>query len=239
MAKKMNTTNLPWFPFYTAAWLGSTTVTGMTMTERGIYATLMAMCWQYGEIEWDATVLAKMLYIDRRTVVKWMEKYEHLTAALQLGSGKRVLPKLQEFAETLGKSEGRKHTEERRVDKKKEEKSEGHASSVSETNTLAVSGESEVAVSASKLFDPMTFDEGIDSSKSDSVYERPLTKKILYYHFKKNPSEFWTTRVTSAKELARHIDTMYEQMLKDVGSDWEIPTPKRKPTRTVGDPACA
>src|ERR1039458_10599715 len=135
MAKKMNPSNLPWFLFYTAAWLGSSTVTKMTMTERGIYATLIAMCWQYGEIEWDATILAKMLYIDRRTVVKWMEKYEQLTTPLQSGSTKRVLPKLQEFAETLGKNGGDPATEESRVDKKKGEKRDTPPPPDSETET--------------------------------------------------------------------------------------------------------
>ncbi len=238
MAKKMNPSNLPWFPFYTAAWLGSTTVTGMTMTERGIYATLMAMCWQYGEIEWDATVLAKMLYIDRRTVVKWMEKYEHLTTTLQSSSTKRVLPKLQEFAETLGKSEVRQNTEERRIDKKRGEKRDGHASSVSETNSSPVVSESQADVSVPQRFNPLAFDGNINSSKSDATYDSPLVKKILYYHFKKTPSDFWAERVTSTKELARHIDTMHEQMLNDVGNDWETPTAKAKPTRIVGDPAC-
>lgn len=237
MAKKMNMSNLPWFPFYTAAWLGSSTVTGMTMTERGIYSTLMAMCWQYGEIEWDATVLAKMLYIDRRTVVKWMDKYEHLTTTLQSGSRKRVLPKLQEFAETLGKSEGRKNTEERRGN----EKDKGETTPALPSVPKQVIDPSKAGASAppKEVFNPLTYEGGIASSKSDTVYDSPLVKRILYFHFKLRPSDFWAGRIISEVALAKHIDTMHQQMLNDVGQDWEIPAPKPpKPVRPKGNPDC-
>jgi hypothetical protein len=115
--RPVNPTNLPWFPFYAAAWLGSETVMKMTMTEAGIYINLMAICWQYGSIPWDKTLLSKHLNVDQRTIGRFMEKYKHLTSTFHEGSTKVpstlhepsmkvTLPKVQEFSETLGKNGG-------------------------------------------------------------------------------------------------------------------------------------
>ena len=115
MAKKqMNPKKLPWFPFYTSAWLGSSTVLNMTMVERGIYITLMAHCWQNGNVPWSRKTLSKLLGVDPRTVGNFMEKYGRLTDiscnSLENSTDSRLsppdvtLPKLQEFAETLEKN---------------------------------------------------------------------------------------------------------------------------------------
>jgi hypothetical protein len=115
--RPVNPTNLPWFPFYAAAWLGSDTVMKMTMTEAGIYINLMTLCWQYGSIPWDKTLLSKHLNVDQRTIGRFMEEYKHLTSTFHEGSKKVpstlhepsmkvTLPKVQEFAETLGKNGG-------------------------------------------------------------------------------------------------------------------------------------
>jgi hypothetical protein len=112
---KLNPKGLPWFPMYTAAWLGSETVQGMTMTERGIYHELMVMCWQYGSIPWDKTRLAKRLRIDPRVVVRFMDNYTNLTTTLHRPSNESpstlhepymevTLSKLAEFSSTLAKS---------------------------------------------------------------------------------------------------------------------------------------
>lgn len=132
--RPVNPNHLAWFPFYAAAWLGSDTVMKMTMTEVGIYINLMAICWQYGSIPWDKTLLSKHLGVDQRTVGRFMEKYEHLTSTFHDGSKnvtstlrepsmKVTLPKVQEFAETLGKNAPPKiqrRREETRVDETNE-----------------------------------------------------------------------------------------------------------------------
>ncbi len=115
--RPLNPTNLPWFPFYTAAWLGSDTVMKMTMTETGIYINLMAICWQYGSVSWDETLLSKQLNVDQRTIGRFIEKYKHLTSTfhecskkvpstLHGPSMKVTLPKVQEFAEALRENGG-------------------------------------------------------------------------------------------------------------------------------------
>jgi hypothetical protein len=38
--KKLNQKNLPWFPFYTAAWLGSDTVENMTGSHKSNHSSL-------------------------------------------------------------------------------------------------------------------------------------------------------------------------------------------------------
>jgi len=253
MAKKMNPNNLPWFPFYTAAWLGSDTVDDMSMTERGIYIMLMAMCWQNGDITWDKTALAKKLRIDQRTIGRFMDKYTNLTQSLQdisiespqgfhRVSMKVTLPKLQEFAETLAKNTPPENTEERRGDKKEkreEQKPSVPIVSVTEKKNTPVPVKDQIPVSAKKGFDPLTYFEPVTSTKSDAiVYPSENVHRILLYHFKCHPSDFWTERVTSAASLARHIDTMYNQMVSDAGEDWTPPEAKKPLTRMAGDPAC-
>lgn len=247
MAKKMNPNRSPWFPFYTAAWLGSTTVINMPMADRGIYITLMAACWQYGEIEWDENVLSKLLAIDRRTIAKWMQTYGNLTVSLREASGdslevsgKRVLPKLQDFADTLRKNGGESGPEKRREEEKRRREEDTPSSgSVSKSKTTA----------KPKAFDPLTFDGDIVSSKSKNEYDGELVRKILLYHFQVRPKQrpdeeqFWAKQVISDVALARHIDTMYDQMVRDVGENWELPEEsedgeKEPVTRTVGDPTC-
>lgn len=94
MARHLNPTNLPWFPFHSAAFLGSATVINMTVAERGIYITLLAMCWQNGSIIWNAKVLAKQTGIDYRVLSRFLESYGELTVKLQ-GSSREVTGKLQ------------------------------------------------------------------------------------------------------------------------------------------------
>lgn len=131
--RPINPNNLPWFPFYAAAWTGSRTVVKMSMAERGIYISLLAVCWQHGELEWDADYLSRILCGDKRTIQKWMDKYECLvetssslenSGAFQQISGEMqqfsgeladshensrtfrriVLPKLQDFSSTMRKN---------------------------------------------------------------------------------------------------------------------------------------
>jgi hypothetical protein len=227
--KKLNPKNDPWFPFYSAAWLGSSTVTGMTMTERGIYITLMALCWQYGEVEWDAKYLSRILGIDRRTCGRFMEKYTDLTQTLHEGSKKRVLPKVQEFSETLRKNAPDRGTEESRRKSRLEQKDSAAAASKTEQQQPTTTP----LESPSIPFDPFTFESEL-TSKSGVAFSSVQVKRILHFHFKSD-DPFWKTRISSIQSLRSNIDTMAAQ----VPADWELPTPKPPKTRTVGDPTCA
>ena len=234
-SKKMNPKNNPWFPLYTAAWLGSDTVDNMTMTERGIYITLMTMCWQYGSIPWDKSKLAKKLRIDQRVCGRFIEKYSNLTQALHEDSTEVTLPKVQEFSETLRKNGGAPDTEEKRGDKKeRREEKNAPVPSVSVPRTTI-----STPVPAKRGFDPLTYSEPVTATKGEaSEYPSEDVHRALLYHFKYHPSEFWTERVTSATTLARHMNTMYEQMVRDAGEDWTPPEAKQPKTRMAGELSC-
>jgi hypothetical protein len=239
--KKMNPNNLPWFPTYTAAWLGSDTVQGMTYTERGIYHELMVMCWQYGSIPWDKKTLAKRLRIDQRVCGRFMENYTDLTQTLHEGSTDVTLPKLQEFAETLGKSDPPK-IQRRGEEMNGEDTTKNvRVAPVSTTKTTPVPAPVEAPVKP-KGFDPLTYSEPVSSTgKGEGMdYQPSDVRRTLLYHFKHHPSDFWQERVTSSATLARYINTMYEQMVRDAGEDWTPPEAKQSKqlTRMAGDPDC-
>src|SRR5690348_1538450 len=111
----INANRFPWIEFQATTWLASRTVKEMTMAERGIYITLLAINWRDGEIIWDAAQLSKDMAIDKRTIGKWMEKYGKLTVGLPDVSGKSrgsltetsrkvTFRKLAEIAEKPGKT---------------------------------------------------------------------------------------------------------------------------------------
>jgi hypothetical protein len=256
MNNRINPKNQPWFPFYAAAFLGSDTVISMTMTECGIYIKLIAMCWLYGSIPWDSKLLAKKLVIDKRTVVAFMEKYGRLIGDLSEPSGNLLgnirqvtFPKLQEFALTLGKNAPEK-TQKRREEKRGEEKRGEQISSVlssfpldtkttTKAKTDSVSDSVSVSVPDKATFDPLTFENEVTSVKGDKLtYPPHKVKRSLQFHFKARPSDFWSERIRSVDDLARHIDTMYKQMVDAVGENWTPPAAKAPQTRMAGDPAC-
>jgi hypothetical protein len=255
MAKKINPKNKPWFPFYTAAWLGSGTVINMSMGERGIYITLMALCWQHGDLPWDEKTLARLLVIDKRTVRAFMDKYVSLVedsgdSPESPGEEPRipgiprnvVLPKLHDFAMTLAKNASDDNTEERREDKKEkreEQKPSVPIVSVTEKKNTPVPVKDEIPVPVKNGFDPLTYSEPVTSTKGDALeYPSEDVHRILLYHLKYHPSDFWTGKVSSSADVARHITTMHDQMVKDAGEDWTPPEAKKPLTRMVGDPAC-
>ncbi|WP_162601356.1 hypothetical protein [Occallatibacter savannae] len=123
------------------------------MTERGIYISLIALNWRDGSISWSEARLAKKLGIDRRTIGKFLEKYRLLTEPLQeissespsllhSGSTKVTFPKLQAFAEKLGKNvSGAKQSrgEQTEVEDRQIESSSSAAASSSNAATLSLS----------------------------------------------------------------------------------------------------
>lgn len=105
--RKVNPDNLPYFPFYAAAWIGSATVDKMTMAERGMYSTLLAYNWLLGDIPWDVKGIAKLLKVHRTVAEGFLKKFGRLAEEVRKGCGRYYLPDLLNFSETVGKSKGR------------------------------------------------------------------------------------------------------------------------------------
>lgn len=116
MARKVNPKSLPYFPLYAAAWKYSETVANMTMAERGIYVSLMVENWLGGEIPWDGRSVARLLNIHRTVAERFLKKYSNLAEEVRKGCGRYYLPKLLEFALTLGKTSRTAPIDEMRVD---------------------------------------------------------------------------------------------------------------------------
>jgi hypothetical protein len=233
-----NPKNLPWFPLFTAAWLGSDTLDVMTMTERGIYITLLVINWQYGDITWESKTLARKLNIDKRTIQNFMEKYRSLVVTCSEDTGNIgpkfpegsihvTFPKLQEFAERLGKTKFEKH----RGDETDETK---------QNNTVRVCGvlkQEQKPQPTASTFDPLGFKDSV-TSKSGTVYPAEQVSRILQYHFVYNSNKYWVDpaqgNVTSVARLVKVIDTMAGQ----VPSDWILPPPQKVLTRFIYDLDC-
>ena len=94
------------------------------------------------------------------------------------------------------------------------------------------------------MFYPLKFSGPVSSSRprkdgTFNEYDASLVKKILVYHFQMKPSDYWSTRVISAIALSSSIDTMYDQMMQDVGEDWnpdEIRTYSKKAVVAASKP---
>jgi hypothetical protein len=97
----------------------------------------------------------------------------------------------------------------------------------------------------SGAFDPLTFDEDVTPVPSKKyprteIYPGSDVHRILLYHFKHEPSDYWMSddpkdgNVTSAIRVAKTINAMAEQ----VPAAWTPPENKPTKSRTVGDPSC-
>jgi hypothetical protein len=110
---------LPWFKFWPHRWIGSATVQRMSMSARGLYITMMAYQWVLGSLPRDPWQLGKLLGVDCRTTVRWLELYSDLTVNVQSSSSHFTLPKLEELAVLLRKSTPESAGEENRYKNKK------------------------------------------------------------------------------------------------------------------------
>jgi uncharacterized protein YdaU (DUF1376 family) len=71
-------TTAPAFQFYTADFLGSTKVDAMSMTERGVYITFLARCWQDNGLPTDPKALASMARMKPQQFARmWAEGMLH------------------------------------------------------------------------------------------------------------------------------------------------------------------
>ena len=96
--------SLPWFKFWATRWLGSATVSGMTLAEQAVYIRILCAQHIYGALPRDPWKLSKLLGIRYEAATGWLRKYSALTADAEQTSSKFVVPKMQELQVTLKKS---------------------------------------------------------------------------------------------------------------------------------------
>jgi hypothetical protein len=115
---KVNPTRLPWLPLHAKIWNDSETINGMTSNEEGIYIRLITHEWELGPLPYNASALAKLIRRNYRSVRAWLQNYNKLIAVSLHDRCTTVahplqcrctftIPKLGQFAATLGKSRGR------------------------------------------------------------------------------------------------------------------------------------
>jgi hypothetical protein len=130
-AEKLKMAGWTWFPFDVIDWLTSEDVLRMSAAERGIYITLLCVQWRDGYVHVSDVLAAKVSGLDRRSVAKWMQTWNHLFPIVQpTGSqyaasaeptcSKRVNPKLQEIALNVQNPKARQGIEERREEESRE-----------------------------------------------------------------------------------------------------------------------
>ncbi len=101
-----------WFKFYSAKWLGSQDVLGMSATERGIYISLIVGYHTFGPLPADKWRLAKLLSLDYRSTVRWLQKYSELAVLSQLRDS-YIIPKFNELADVQNQPAHKKERIER------------------------------------------------------------------------------------------------------------------------------
>lgn len=266
----------PWWSLHAVTFLKSQTVREMTMAERGIYITLLNVCWRDGSIPWDAKELAHELRIDTRTMQSWMAKFGKLTGSLReidqdsdvthVNIPEVVFPNQQILSMKMGKTRLDKslHTDITNTYTDRQNRVNAEVSvletetktktPVPEPSKVPVQRENERTFSVPrkagspvpvprKGFDPLTFDGDVDPVPSSNfprreTYPGDEVHRILLYHFKHEPSDYWTDpakgNVTSDIRLSRVINAMAAQ----VPDEWIPPVAKEPITRLIGDASC-
>jgi hypothetical protein len=108
--------SMPWFKFWATRWLGSATVSGMTLAEQAIYIRILCAQHIYGALPRDAWKLSKLLGIRYEAATRWLRKYSALTADAEGKSSEFVVPKMEKLQSLLKKS-----TPDRAGDEKRQE----------------------------------------------------------------------------------------------------------------------
>lgn len=109
--------SLPWFKFWATRWMGSETVSGMTLAEQGVFVRILCAQHMYSALPRDGWKLCKLLGVRYEATTRWLQKYSALTADTDQDSSEFVVPKMQKLQVTL-----RKSTPDRAEDKKRQDK---------------------------------------------------------------------------------------------------------------------
>jgi hypothetical protein len=65
---------LPWFQFWSNRWMGSETVTKMSLAHQAIYIRMMCSLSTYGSLSRDPWILKSKIEVKYETLFSWMEK---------------------------------------------------------------------------------------------------------------------------------------------------------------------
>ena len=109
--------SMPWFKFWATRWLGSATVSGMTLAEQAVYIRVLCAQHMYGALPRDAWKLSKLLGVRYEATTRWLQKYSALTADTAHSSSEFVVPKMEKLQVTLKKSTPDRAGDEKRQDK--------------------------------------------------------------------------------------------------------------------------
>ena len=109
--------SLPWFKFWANRWLGSETVSGMSLAEQGLFVRILCAQRVYGPLPRDPWKLAKLLGVRYEATTRWLQRHSALTADAEQTSSKFVVPKMEELQSTLKKSTPDRAGDEKRQDK--------------------------------------------------------------------------------------------------------------------------
>jgi hypothetical protein len=109
--------SFPWFKFWANRWLGSETVSGMSLAEQGLFVRILCALRVYGPLPRDPWKLSKVLGVRYEATTRWLHKYSAVTADSEQSSSKFVVPKLEELQVTLKKSTPDRAGDEKRQDK--------------------------------------------------------------------------------------------------------------------------
>ena len=121
MGKKTKNNNtaehsLPWFKFWAMRWLGSQSVSGMTLAEQAVFVRILCAQHIYRTLPRDPWRLSKMLGIRYEATTRWLQKYSALTADAEGKSSEFVVPKMTKLQATLKKSTPDRAGDEKRKD---------------------------------------------------------------------------------------------------------------------------
>jgi hypothetical protein len=107
MTKPLKNKGFSWFKFDVVDWLTSKTVLSMTLAERGLYITMLAVQWRDDGLPKSLALLSKVTGVDQRILRKFLEKYSELFVDSLEKSSEITNQKLLNLAVESGKITGR------------------------------------------------------------------------------------------------------------------------------------
>lgn len=222
--KKNKLAGYSWFAFDVIDWLTSENVNRMTVAERGVYITLLAVQWRDGSLPDDCKLAARLSGLDVRIYKKWLSVWGFLFPRMQ-DCGKLANEKLWKLSVAVGKQAAAASLEERREEKKEESKRGSAASGGASSDPLAPTPQEATppAPSESALpFDPRT------------CFSSGTPEFVAVHYWLESDDDFWRKKFRDEATLRKHISAMVKQQRQsDPGYAPTVEQPYRK-----FDPAC-
>jgi hypothetical protein len=76
----------PHIPLLWRDWESSPDIRSMSMTQRGIYLSILIKCWIFGDVPRDPWQLHKLIGADYKSTVRLLEQYSHLLVCCECGA---------------------------------------------------------------------------------------------------------------------------------------------------------